>query len=114
MIEEVVGMMLDSEEVARLLSKEKIERWRKILNETCGRDTWKEDMKKEARKFKRELVYYSKTDIDSEEEAAEKAAARNAATAAEKDVVKAIVAAVIKEAIEADIEEAAGEAVEAV
>ena len=49
------------------MKKERIGRWRKILDETWDRDTWKEDMKREARKFKRGLLYFSTTYDDSKE-----------------------------------------------
>ena len=47
-IEEVVGNMLDLEEVAKIMKKEKIEYFRRNLSETWDRDTWEEDMKIEA------------------------------------------------------------------
>ena len=116
-IEGVVGEMLDSKVVAKIMRKENIEYFRRNLSNTWDRDTWEEDMKIEARKFKRALLYFSRTDDDSEEEAALNKASAATIIVAEKAMVEAIIAVIIKEAVngeEADIGEAAEEAVEAV
>ena len=108
-IEGVVGEMLDSKVVAKIMRKENIEYFRRNLSNTWDRDTWEEYMKIEARKFKRALLYFSRTDDDSEEEAEKKASVVTVIREAEKAVNMEDAATTAEETIEA-----AGETEEAV